>query len=54
MKELSLERMEKVEGGALEWLGCGAGIALVVLSVAPTGLNIGAFVAGVGAISEYC
>ncbi|WP_375579906.1 hypothetical protein ABWH96_02160 [Marivirga tractuosa] len=54
MKNLSIERMEKVQGGQLEWLGCGAGMALVVLSVAPTGLNIAAFATGVGAIAEYC
>ena len=55
MKELDLEQMEKVEGGGwLEGIGCGAGIALVFLSVAPTGLNVAAFATGVVTISDYC
>ena len=47
--------MEGIEGGGwLESIGCGAGIALVILSVAPTGLNIAAFATGVIAIDGYC
>lgn len=55
MKTLSFEKMERIEGGGwLNGIGCGAGIALVVLSVAPSGLNIFAFAVGVEAISDYC
>ncbi len=55
MKRLELSQMVNVQGGGwLEGVGCGAGIALVVLSVAPTGLNVVAFGAGVVAIADYC
>ena len=56
MKTLDVEKMEKIEGG-INWLhavGCGAGIGLVVLSVAPSGLNIAAFAFGVEAIYDHC
>lgn len=53
MKELSLEQMEKIEGGGwLEGLGCAAGIGLVIAGAG--GANIFAFVGGVMAIDDYC
>ncbi|CAN5350149.1 hypothetical protein BH09BAC3_BH09BAC3_08720 [soil metagenome] len=55
MKTLQIEQMEAIEGGRwTDWVGCGAGVALVFLSVAPTGLNIAAFAFGVEAIYDYC
>lgn len=53
MKELSLEKMENIEGGGwLEGLGCAAGIGLVIGGAG--GANPLAFVDGVLAIYEYC
>lgn len=55
MKKLEVNQMENVQGGGwLEGVGCAAGVGLVVLSVAPTGINIVAFATGVGAIHDYC
>ena len=55
MKILNVEKIEQIEaGGWLEGIGCAAGIALVIASVAPTGTNIIAFATGVEAIAEYC
>ena len=58
MKELSLEKMEKIQAkGWIDALGCAAGITLVIASATtPAGGvgNILAFATGVEAIDEFC